>query len=140
MNRTIYRLQNKSLPEAATIVFPKTLKSTAGFVMSSALTGVVYGQVHSMAVEATNIIKTGTLYAALLVGVFSTVYFAKKTYENWRQEKKRLMSLSNTYEREKTLHIEQDRLERLKRDSEILDAAGFVEHPELLEGLDSRTR
>lgn len=136
MNNKLYKLQNKSLPEAVTIVFPETLKSTAGFVVSSALTGITHGQLCSMVVNPTNIIESGEMHTALLIGLFSSVYFAKQIYKNWQQEKKRLTSLANTYEREKLIHIEQKKVEEMMREEEIgayLDSEGFVEHPELLE-------
>ena len=111
-----YSLERKSYVQVVTENFQDTLKSLAGFVTCSAVTGLGFGIIHSMNITEFSLESDERLIPTITA--FGAVYYAKKVYDNFKKERERVhqLALEIDKEREKAMEgfITPDQLSQLQ--------------------------
>ena len=86
-----YSLQRKSYVNVAMEQFPETLKSLAGFVTCSSLSGIGFGIVYNMHLTQYSLKSDERMIPTIIA--FGAVYYAKKVYDNFKKERERMHQL-----------------------------------------------
>ena len=86
-----YSLQRKSYIATISDNFPETLKSLAGFVTCSSLSGIGFGIVYNMNLTQYSLESDERMIPTIIA--FGAVYYAKKVYDNFKKERERMHQL-----------------------------------------------
>ena len=86
-----YSLQRKSYVNVAMEQFPETLKSLAGFVTCSSLSGIGFGIVYNMHLTQYSLDSDERMIPTIIA--LGAVYYAKKVYDNFKKERERMHQL-----------------------------------------------
>lgn len=99
-----YSLQRKSYTQAIVENFPNTLKSIAGFVTCSSITGLGFGIIHSMNITEFSLESDERIIPT--IAAFGAVYYAKKIYDNFKKERARVHQLALEIDKERARRYE----------------------------------
>ena len=110
----MYSLQRKSYVQVITENFQDTLKSVAGFVTCSAITGLGFGIIHSMNITEFSLESDERLIPTITA--FGAVYYAKKVYDNFKKDRARVHQLA--------LEIDKERARRKEEHKKAME--GFI--------------
>ena len=109
-----YSLERKCYVQAVPENFQDTLKSLAGFVTCSAVTGLGFGIIHSMNITEFSLESDERLIPTITA--FGAVYYAKKVYDNFKKDRARVHQLA--------LEIDKERERRKKEREKAME--GFI--------------